>query len=60
MGDKFIDKFSLLHFATGIIFYFFNISLRNSIIAHILFEIMGANRWYVKHGSAALSLRGSR
>ena len=40
MGDKFIDKFSLLHFATGIIFYFFNISLRNSIIAHILFEII--------------------
>ena len=27
---------------------------------HILFEIMGANRRYVKHGSAALSLRGSR
>lgn len=27
---------------------------------HILFEIMGANSWYVKHGSAALSLRGSR
>ena len=24
---------------------------------HILFEIMGANNWYVKHGSAALSLK---
>lgn len=24
---------------------------------HILFEIMGANSWYVKHGSAALSLK---
>lgn len=27
---------------------------------HVLFEIMGANSWYVKHGSAALSLRGTR
>ena len=24
---------------------------------HILFEMLGANSWYVKHGSAALSLR---
>ena len=24
---------------------------------HIIFEIMGANSWYVKNGSAALSLR---
>lgn len=24
---------------------------------HILFEILGANSWYVKHGSAAVSLR---
>uniref|UniRef100_A0A6C0I6Q6 Uncharacterized protein n=1 Tax=viral metagenome TaxID=1070528 RepID=A0A6C0I6Q6_9ZZZZ len=27
---------------------------------HVLFEIMGANSWYVKHGSAALSLKGTR
>lgn len=27
---------------------------------HILFEIMGANSWYVKYGSAALSLKNSR
>ena len=29
-------------------------------ILHILFEIMGANTWYVKNGSAALSLKRSR
>jgi hypothetical protein len=40
MGEKFIDKFSLLHFAVGIIFYYFNISLFNSIIIHTLFEII--------------------
>ena len=27
---------------------------------HVLFEMMGANSWYVKHGSAALSLKGTR
>jgi hypothetical protein len=27
---------------------------------HIVFEIMGANNWYVKNGSAALSLRGNK
>ena len=27
---------------------------------HIIFEMMGANSWYVKNGSAALSLRGTR
>jgi hypothetical protein len=27
---------------------------------HILFEMLGANSWYVKHGSAALSMRGTR
>ena len=26
---------------------------------HIAFEIMGANNWYVKNGSAALSLKGT-
>ena len=40
MGEKFIDKYSLLHFATGIIFYYFNISLLNSLIIHTLFEII--------------------
>jgi hypothetical protein len=27
---------------------------------HILFEILGANKWYVKNGSAALSMKKSR
>jgi hypothetical protein len=27
---------------------------------HILFEILGANSWYVKHGSASLSMRKTR
>jgi hypothetical protein len=40
MGTSLIDKYSLLHFATGIIFYFFNISFLNTLIIHTLFEII--------------------
>ena len=40
MGSSLIDKYSLLHFATGIIFYFFNISFLNTLIIHTLFEIV--------------------
>ena len=38
MGINFIDKYSLLHFAVGIIFRFFNINFILSILIHILFE----------------------
>ena len=38
MGTYFIDKYSLLHFAVGIIFRFFNISFTYSLLIHILFE----------------------
>lgn len=36
----FYDKFSLCHFAVGIIFRYFNISLMLSTILHIIFEIV--------------------
>jgi hypothetical protein len=38
MGEYFTDNFSILHFATGIIFYYFGISFTNSFILHLLFE----------------------
>jgi hypothetical protein len=38
MGKYFTDNFSILHFATGIIFYYFGISFTNSFIIHLLFE----------------------
>jgi hypothetical protein len=40
MGLHFVDKYSLLHFAVGIIFRFFNIDFITSLILHILFEII--------------------
>ena len=40
MGKIFYDKYSLLHFAVGICAYFWNISLVNFVILHVIFEII--------------------
>lgn len=40
MGTNFIDQFSLLHFATGIVAYFVNIRLPTWIVLHCLFELL--------------------
>jgi hypothetical protein len=39
MGYYWIDQYSILHFATGIIAYFWGISLYTTLILHILFEL---------------------
>jgi hypothetical protein len=39
MGVYFFDQYSLLHFAVGIIAYFFNIGFIQLLIIHIIFEI---------------------
>jgi hypothetical protein len=40
MGYLFADQFSLLHFATGVIAYFWNFSLLIAFLLHFLFEIV--------------------
>jgi len=40
MGANFIDQYAYLHFAAGIIAYFWGISLTVWIILHILFELV--------------------
>jgi len=40
MGMYFTDQYSLLHFAAGIIFRFWNINLVSAILAHLLFELV--------------------
>ena len=40
MGTKFADNYSLLHFAVGVIFYFFNIDVFTSVVVHIIFEYL--------------------
>jgi len=40
MGETFGDKYSLLHFAVGVIFRFIGISFGYSVAIHILFELL--------------------
>lgn len=40
MGLQYFDKYTYLHFAVGIVVYFWNISLLNWIILHIIFELL--------------------
>jgi hypothetical protein len=40
MGTQIYDKYSLLHLATGIIAYYFDMSLILWILVHTLFEIL--------------------
>jgi len=40
MGKLLFDQYTVLHFAVGIIAYFFGISLLMTIVLHILFEII--------------------
>ena len=47
MGQNFVDNYSYLHFAVGIIFNFFNINIIYSLIFHILFEILENTKYGV-------------
>jgi hypothetical protein len=40
MGLRVFDQYSLLHFAVGIVAYFWSISLFITIVIHILFEFI--------------------
>lgn len=40
MGKNIIDQYSLLHFAAGIVVYFWGMSLETWFILHLLFEII--------------------
>ena len=38
MGKQLFDQYTLLHFAVGVVFYFWDISLFQSFVAHSIFE----------------------
>jgi len=38
MGNNFLDQYSFLHFASGILAYYWNISFFNLFILHTIFE----------------------
>ena len=40
MGIHFTDKYSLLHFACGIVVYYWNVSFITWFILHLIFELV--------------------
>jgi hypothetical protein len=40
MGYRYFDQYTYLHFAVGIVVYFWNISLINWLILHTIFEFL--------------------
>ena len=40
MGTRYFDQYTYLHFAVGILAYFWNISLLNWTILHTIFEFL--------------------
>jgi len=40
MGVFFSDQYSILHFAVGVIMYFWNINIYISLLIHTIFEIV--------------------
>ena len=40
MGNLLFDQYTYLHFAVGIIVYFWNISLLNWVVLHTIFEFL--------------------
>ena len=40
MGYQYFDQYTYLHFAVGIVVYFWNISLLNWVILHTIFEFL--------------------
>jgi hypothetical protein len=45
MGQSFLDQYSLLHAAVGVLAYFWNIPLWIGTVVHILFEYAENTNW---------------
>lgn len=58
MGNQFADQYSFLHFCVGAIAYYWQLSLRDAFILHLIFELtentqMGIrfiNKFFVREG----------
>lgn len=48
MGLQLFDQYSLLHFAVGVIAYFWSISLLLLLLIHIVFEYVENTQWGMK------------
>jgi len=52
MGIYFTDPFSLLHFATGVIVYFWGISFQSWFLLHLFYEFITNTKfgiWFINH-----------
>lgn len=52
MGVYFTDNFSLLHFASGIIAYYWNLTFIEWLLLHIIYEIFQNSQiglWFINH-----------
>lgn len=47
MGRLFVDQYSFLHYAVGVIAYFFDIEFAITIILHIIFEVIENRPWMI-------------
>jgi hypothetical protein len=52
MGKKLIDRYSLLHFASGIVAYYFGLSLVMWLLLHASFEVLentSGGNYFIDH-----------
>ena len=40
MGNQLLDQYSILHFATGVVAYFWGVELPTWVVAHVSFELL--------------------
>ena len=40
MGNNFLDQYSYLHFSSGVIAYFWGVSMRDWFLIHLTFEVI--------------------
>lgn len=48
MGVFFSDRFSLLHFATGIIAYYWSLTFVQWFVIHVVYEVIENTTWGMK------------
>lgn len=54
MGQHFADQYSYLHFASGIIWYFWGFSFKALLIFHTLFELIENSKLGIKFINKAM------
>ena len=56
MGENFVDQFTYLHFAVGIIAYYWNINLYTLFLIHTIFELSENTEYGIEFINISLSV----